>query len=130
MRWSPCPGKADGAHAENVCLALDGRGKHLMAHDGSLDASEHKGSLFWLVTRTTDPDEANLEFDNVTWEQKIQVHLPGPATKKRKLDPVEWAQQELPQFPILVNKKPLEKNTKLAVFIAPKKEKQSGGSKK
>ena len=124
------PKQGRGAHPENMTLALDGRGKGMMAHDGTIGASEHKGSLFWMVTRTTDPDEANLEFDTVTWEQKIQVHLPGPATKKRKLDPVEWAQQELPQFPILVNKQPLEKNTKLAVFIAPKKEKQSGGSKK
>ena len=76
-----------------------------MAHHGALgDTSEHKGALFWLVTRTDVPEQANLDFEYVTWEQKVQVHLPGP--KKRKVGPVEWVHSELPSFPVLVTRRP------------------------
>ena len=130
-----------GAHPESQGLALDGRCRNLMASKGSLDDSEHSGSLFWLITRSCDPAEVNLDQESMTWEQHIKVNISGPAfiafiflfyirymfilllktgpaSKKRKLAPVEWAPSELPSIPILTNKKALPKHTKLCVFLA------------
>ena len=46
---------------------------------------------FWIVTRTSDPGEINLDLENMTWEQQIKVNFTGPGLKKRKLAPVEWS---------------------------------------
>ena len=92
----------------------------MMASKGSVASEEHKGCLYWIVTRTSNPKEANLDLENCTWEQEIKVHLPVPAIKKRKIDPVSWNSHELPSFPVMVNKKAIKKHTKLCVFLSEK----------
>ena len=113
------PKHGRGAHPENQTLALDGRSRHQLASKGTTGPDEHKGSLYWIVTRTPNAKEANLDFENLVWEQQIKLSL--PAAKKRKLGPVEWQASELPAFPILVNKKAIPKHTKLCVYLADKK---------
>ena len=115
------PKTGRGCHPEDQSLALDGRCRNLMARKDLIDPEEHTGSLYWVVTRTSETKEQNLEFENFTWEQNIQVSMPSPVSKKRKLDPVHWSSSELPSFPVLLNKKALKKHTKLCVFMADKK---------
>ena len=53
----------------------------------------------------------------MNWEQSINVKLPGPAVKLLKLQTShEWDGTELPSFPVLVNKKKVEKHTLLCVY--------------
>ena len=49
------------------------------------------------------------------------MSLPGPATKKRKADPVDWDVSETPSFPTLVNQKAIKEHVRLCVFMAEKK---------
>ena len=121
------PKHGRGAHPENLSLAIDGRSRNIMATKGTLDSEEHVGSLYWVVTRSSNTKEVNLDLDNVTWEHSIKVNL--PALKKRKTEVVNWDPSELPSFPLLVNKKAINKHTKLCVFLAEKKkesEKKNG----
>ena len=57
----------------------------------------------------------NLQLDNITWSQSIKMNLPAP--KKRKTEVIQWEPSELPSFPILVNKKAIQKKTKLCVYM-------------
>ena len=106
------PKHGRGAHPENQCLALDGRGRSLMAKKGDLDEQEHTGSLFWLVQRTSDAAAANLSLEPLAWEHKIALTL--PAKKKLKVTS-EWDSSELPGIPLLVNKKALKAHQQLFV---------------
>ena len=113
------PKNGRGAHPENGTCALDGRSRNMLAAKGSLDQEEHTGALYWLVSRTPDNTEVNMDMEMATWNQKIEVNLPVP--KKRKAQVLEWNSAELPSYPILVNKKAIKKHTKLCVFLIEKK---------
>ena len=80
-----------------------------------MDKEEHHGSLFWVIARTSETKEVNLDLDNITWSHNIKMNLPAP--KKRKAAVIEWEPSELPSFPILVNKKAIQKKTKLCVYL-------------
>jgi len=71
--------------------------------------------LFWVITRTSETTEVNLDLDNITWSQNIKMSLPAP--KRRKTGVIEWESSKLPSFPILVNKKAIQKHTKLCVYL-------------
>ena len=102
-----------GAHPEaNQAIALDGRGKSKIASVGSIDASEHRGSLYWLVTRTSTFGEANMTLESVTWQQNIHLTMPF---KKQKWAS-EWSPAQLPTIPVMFNKKTIKENTLLMVF--------------
>ena len=113
------PMNGRGAHPDNSSLALDGRLRNLMAKEGALDDKEHEGSLYWLITRTSDPASCNLHTETMTFHQKTEVTLSGPACKKRKMGPVEWAVSDMPSIPCLTNKKPIGKHTQLLMFLPP-----------
>ena len=100
-----------------------------MASKGSLDKDEHTGSLYWVVTRTSNTKEVNLDLELATWEQHIKVNLPAPA-KKRKMEVIDWESSQLPSYPCLVNKKAIAKHTKLCVFLADKKKDAKQAEKK
>ena len=89
---------------------------------GSIDPEEHLGSFFWPVGRTSKDKEANMQMQNVSFEGSYKVALPGP--KRRKVSFVNWHSTEMPSLPILVNSKPLNKNTKLLVFLQEKKDEE------
>ena len=108
------PKHGRGAHPENQNLALDGRGKNLIANKEVLDDDEHMGSLFWLVGKTSSSSDANLSMEVATFEQQVKVHLPGP--KKRRVESSKWDPPEMPGVPILVNMKDIKKHTKLLVY--------------
>ena len=93
-----------GSHPENQTLALDGRSRSMMASKGSVDQEEHKGSLYWIVSRTSVAKDANLEYENCTFQQQIKVTLPA-STKKKKTHVCEFRPAELPTIPLLVNMK-------------------------
>jgi hypothetical protein len=122
------PKHGRGAHPGNISLALDGRTRNLIAKSGSLDKDEHHGSLFWVVTRTSEPKEVNLDLDNVAWSQNIKVSLPAP--NKRKTKVLDWDSSELPSFPDLVNKRAVKKRAKLSVFLAKKRDETKAEDKK
>ena len=52
-----------------------------------------------------------MEMNNVSFESSYKVALPGPKRRKVSNDP-----NEMPSWPIIVNKKALKKNTKLLVL--------------
>ena len=108
------PKKRKGVNPENQSLALDGRGKTRLAKKGALDDEEHLGSLFWLVDKTSDPSLANLVLEDAQFEQQVKVNLPG--AKRPKVETLTWNPQEMPCVPLLVNKKPLDKHTKLVAY--------------
>ena len=72
------PQNGPGAHPDNQVLALDGRGKNKMAPPGELDSEEHKGSLCWVVVRTSKEVAVNLVLENLTFESEIKMSLPTP----------------------------------------------------
>ena len=112
------PKNGRGAHPEGQSLALDGRGKTILAKSGSIHGSEHTGILFWLVSRTSIETEANMFLENISWEQHVTLQMPF---KKKKMQ-VDWEASELPSIPILMNKEGIKAQTKLMVFLADKKE--------
>ena len=105
------PKHGRGAHPDNLSLAFDGRGRNLVAPSELLSTEEHKGSLFWIVQRTSKASDANLVFENVTFETQVIVRLPAP--KKRKIEASLWGPEELPSIPTLVNKGSLKKHIQL-----------------
>ena len=113
------PKHGPGVHPENHSLALDGRGKNLMAPKGVIDSEEHLASFFWILGRTTQASEANLVLENITFESQVKVSLPAP--KKRKTETCNWDSTVMPSFPILMNKSKIGKNLQLLVFQPEKK---------
>jgi flagellar biosynthesis GTPase FlhF len=111
-----------GKHPQDQALALDGRGRYTIAHAGSLDGTEYTGSLFWLVSRTSAMERANMSLENVSWEHTVKVSLPLKSGKKRA---VEWASKDLPTIPVLMNKQKIEAHMRLAVFHDEEKDKKA-----
>ena len=115
------PKHGRGAHPENQALALDGRGRTSMAKKEVIDSEEHQGSFFWLVGRTSEASQANLVFENISFELEVKMNLPAP--KRKRVSSSSWEASELPQIPILLNKKAIkepQEHTKLLVLQAPK----------
>ena len=108
------PKHGRGSHPDNQSLALDGRGKNLIANKEVLDDDEHLGSLVWLVGKTSSSSDANLSMEIATFEHQIKVHLPGP--KRRKSETSKWDPPEMPGVPILTYINALQKHTKLLVY--------------
>ena len=109
------PKHGRGAHPTQRSLALDGRSRNMIAKSGVVDKEERHGSVFVVITRTSETKEVNLELDNITWSQNIKVNLHAP--KKRKTEVIEWEPSELPSFPIVLSKKAIEKDTKLCACL-------------
>ena len=107
------PKHGEGAHPEQQSLALDGRGRNVIAKAGSIDDQEHLGSLFWIITRTNVAADSNLSFEPLAWENKMVLTLPDK--KKRKVSS-DWTSESLPQIPLLVNKKAIKANTQLMTW--------------
>ena len=101
-------------------MALDGRSRTSLASQDLIDSTEHKGSLFWLVLRSSDKSLANMVFESVSWEHKITISMP---LKKRKHS-VEWEAKDLPSVPLLINKKPIKAHERLVVVLAPPKKEE------
>ena len=101
------PVRGPGAHPEGSQLTLDGRYRQSIAAPGSVDTSKHTGILFYIVDRTVDESEANMSLDTVNWAYTVDLQLP---TKKKAKREVEWKSQDLPNIPILVNKKGLKEH--------------------
>ena len=58
-------------------MAIDGRSRASLASKDLLDPSEHTGSLFWIVERTTEKLQANMALEQISWEHKVALHLPS-----------------------------------------------------
>ena len=108
------PKHGRGSHPENQCLALDGRSRSRIASKDIIDGQEHKGNLFWLVGRTATSSEANMILENASFEQKVTLVLPD---NKRRKCTSDWSSSELPQIPILMNKKAIPAQTRLMVHL-------------
>ena len=108
------PKHGRGAHPDGQPLALDGRGKSIMASTGSIDGQEHKGLLFWVIGRTSEVSKANMTIENVTWSHQVTLNMPF----KKKKHHLDWEACELPSIPILMNKSKIEKHTQLLVFYS------------
>ena len=106
------PACGSGAHPEGNVLALDGRGKASMAAAGTIDERDHYGSLYWLISRTSQKSEATLSFEPVTWSATVDLKLPF---KKNRVS-VKEDSMDLPTLPLLTNKKALKEHTCLKVW--------------
>ena len=104
------PKHGPGRHPEKKDLAFDGRSRTQMSKIGSVDAEGHKGNLFWLVGRTSDKKEANMEFDQVAFDLTLNFALPN---KKRKLT-ASCGSSDLPAIPVLTNRNSIKAHTRLA----------------
>ena len=102
-------------------MALDGRTRASIASQDLVDGTEHTGSFFWLVRRTSDQALVNMEFHDMSWEQKIVLNLP---LKKQRKHTVEWEAADLPKVELLFNKKAIKAHVRLAVFAPPKPAKE------
>ena len=132
------PKQGRGAHESNGTLALDGRTRRCIARAGALGEEQHAESLYWLVARSSEKKDCNLEYYNAAWEMQNTITLPGPAGpassvgpvgKKRKMDTktTSWSNAELPMIPLLVNNAKIAKHTLLCVYqkekeVLPKKQ--------
>ena len=56
-----------------------------------------------------------MTLDTVTWEYSAHLQLP---LKKKAKQAVEWKSPDLPNLPLLVNKKALKEHTRLMVYQA------------
>ena len=74
-----------------------------------------------MVARTPKVSMANMTLENAFFEQTIKVSLPAP--KKRKTTNLTWESSEMPEVPIMVNKKKIQKDMQLLMFLAEKKKK-------
>ena len=106
------PRHGRGASPGGQALALDGRGKSILAKTGTIDAAEHTGNLFWLVGKTIHKAESNMTLEPVSWEHHVTLTLPF---KKKKVNS-DWASQDLPAIPVLVNTKTIKAHSKLMVY--------------
>ncbi len=70
------PKHGRGAHPDSSSLALDGRTRTTIAKEGSIDSSEHSGSIYWLVARTSDPSIANMTLESVSWGHDVSISMP------------------------------------------------------
>ena len=128
------PRVGPGAHPEDAPLALDGRGRLSLGPKDLVDSSEHHGSLFWLVHRSSVPAEANMSLELVTWENNVHMMLDLPV-KKQKAHKVEeildWKGKDLPTVPLLLNTGIIEAHQRLVVYLqgkatdSPQKEPQA-----
>ena len=90
---------------------MDGRTRTSIAHAGLLDPVEHTGSLFWIVHRSLDHDDANMVIDQVLWDLKVVLSMPFKKAKHN----VHWPQQDLPPIPVMLNPKAIKKQQRLVV---------------
>ena len=111
------PRSGPGAHPDNQALALDGRGLIQMAKKDSCSASEHRGSLYWCVSRSDSNDLASMTLESVSFDYNVNLTMP---LKKKKIS-YEWLSKDLPSLPVMVNKKTIKAQTKLVLFLAPQK---------
>ena len=112
------PVHGEGASPNGRCLAIDGRTRASLASKDLLDPSEHTGSLFWIVERTSERSHANMVLEQISWEHKVTLNLP---LKKAK-HTVEKEAKDLPCLSVLVNLKAVKAHERLVVFqdVAPK----------
>ena len=110
-----------GAHPDGTPLALDGRARASIAAQDLVDSQEHKGSLFWIVERTSDSSQANMCLEPVTWEHRVTLNMP---LKKKKKHIVEWESKDLPSVPLLINKKEIKAHQRLSMHLAPAKKEE------
>ena len=79
------PKHGAGAHPDNLVMALDGSDKNKIAPKGELDSSEHQGSLFWIVGRTSKAVDCNLVLEDISVETQVKVSLPAPKSAEQRL---------------------------------------------
>ena len=107
------PVSGDGSSPDGKFLSIDGRGRSSIACKDLLDPSEHTGSLFWLVDRSTDKSLANMVLQQISWEHTVTLHLPTKKTKHT----VEKESKDLPGLSVLVNRKAVKAHERLVVFL-------------
>ena len=77
--------------------------------------------MFWIVERTSDPSQANMCLEPVTWEHRVTLNMP---LKKKKKHIVEWESKDLPSVPLLINKKAIKAHQRLSMHLAPAKKEE------
>ena len=105
-----------GAVPGSRVLALDGRNRSHLAH---ANISKHipgaTGNLFWVVGRTSDRNQANLFLEHCGIYAPGQIHVALPCGVQK----VKMNKTQMPQVPILVNKRVVPGNTMLVAHDDP-----------
>ena len=93
-------------------MAIDGRGKTILAASSTINDQEHRGGIFWAIQRIGDKTlEHNMVLESVSWETSMSFKLPGG--KKRRVD---LDVKDLPQLPVMVNPKKILAHTPLVLY--------------
>ena len=99
-------------HPEGKNLALDGKGRQVLAKSKTIDDVEHRGGLFWAIQRTSDKgDPHNMCLETIGWDASVQFKLPGG--KRRKVD---VDSKDLLQLPIMTNPKKISARTPILLY--------------
>ena len=116
------PKHGPGAHDANNGVAVDGRGRAVLASRGPAGGTEaKKGSFFWAVGRASVPMEANVVYTGVPWGQSMVLGMPK-LVSQRKRHKTEFSRQtqDLPHIALVLNDKPIAKHTQLLVLLPTK----------
>ena len=106
------PQQGPSSHPEGKNLALDGRGRQVLAASKTIDDVEHRGGLFWAIQRTGDKnDPYNMCLETISWDASVNIKLPGG--KRRKVD---VDNKDLPQLPIMTNPKKISARTPILLY--------------
>ena len=105
------PSHGASKHPDGKNIALDGRGRQVIAASQTIDEDEHRGSLFWTIQKTGDKaEEHNMSIEAITWDASLDLKLPN--CKKRKVD---MDSKDLPSLPVMTNPKNIKMHTRLVV---------------
>ena len=93
-------------------LHWNGRGRGVLAREGSIDSTKHMGIIFFTVQKLLAKAGATMAMENVTLDYRVNLQMP---MKKQKKKQVYWGSQDLPSIPNMVNQKASKEHTRLAL---------------
>ena len=108
------PQHGSSKHPEGKNMALDGRGRQVIAAEKTIDEGEHRGGLFWAIQarRTGELNQGhNMIIDTISMSSSYALKLPGG--KKYKLD---MESKDLPTLPVMTNPNKIKMHTRLVVY--------------
>ena len=118
------PKNGPGKHPEGKSLAMDGRGRNVLASAGTIDDKEKLGNLLWCVERTADASLANLVVESIQVSATCELTI--PSAKRRKVS-VQRPSSEMPALPVFVNLKAIPAHTRL--YLRHEAQGDEGGAK-
>ena len=122
------PFQGYGAHPTQGFVSLDGRFHGAISAKDLVEPRELMGSLYWVVKRTSEQEAVNMHFETFTWQGSFTLKFPWI---KSIPEPSQFLSENLPNVPLLANKKTIRAHQRLACFYeTPKKVNEGKQAKK